>query len=201
MKRIVLVFTLSLGLVFSGVAEAGKKNAKKKPKGEAVEAPAEPVALDAVVREALLGVWLAYFNEEQQRQFDLMALALRDPTPTQEELEGMKLSEEEKVLIAMMMEAKSTDPDGEQMRHLQTQLDSMKSVTMSFEKERLVFTWGDLVDESSYEVIVQGDGSLRLKTLRGSEGGEDIHKLVIVEENTIHLTDEEGETLVLRRKK
>jgi hypothetical protein len=183
------------------VAEAGKKNAKKKPKGEAVEAPAEPVALDAVVREALLGVWLAYFNEEQQRQFDLMALALRDPTPTEEELEGMKLTTEEKMLVAMMMLAKNTDPDGEQMRHLQTQLDSMKSVTMSFEKERLVFTWGDLVDESSYEVIVQGDGSLRLKTLRGSEGGEDIHKLVIVEVNTIHLTDEDGETLVLRRKK
>jgi hypothetical protein len=63
-----------------------------------------------------------------------------------------------------------------------------------------VFSWGELVDESTYEIVSAEDGSLQLTTVRAAAGTEDIHQLKVVDANTIQLTDKDGETLELRRK-
>lgn len=196
-----VILVVALGLAFAGTAEAGKKRAQKKNRAavEVVEAPAEPDR-GAAIKQHMLGVWLVQFDEKQRRQFDLMAISLRDPSPSEEELAALNLTEEEKMLVGMMVLVKTTDPDGDQMKHLQAQLDAMKSVTMAFENDRLVFSWGELVDESTYEIVSAEDGSLQLMTVRAAAGTEDIHQLKVVDTNTIQLTDKDGETLELRRK-
>ena len=193
MKHGLLSLALAASLVMTGTAEAGKKKSKK-----VKEAPIEAVE---TTRIELLGRWEAQYSEEQQRMLDMTIRVLEGPDFTEEELEELELSDDDKLYIAMVQMVRNLDSESAEKQNFQAQIEAMKQTpVVQFFEDRMEVSLGSEVRVLSYTLTTAADGQFELLTTL--EGTEEAEKSLVeaVDADTIVMKGPNGQAMTLIRK-
>ncbi len=155
------------------------------PIGEGQEQPAVTVEKAS---ELVKGEWALQLSPTQQRQYELLELAFRDPLPTEADLDGMELSAEERLTVGMVIMGREQHPDGAAQRDVLQGLDELASATLTVTADTIDFAHGEHHDLASYSVVSEESSSLLLETT-STTGGEAVVETVHVElDGADHLT-------------
>lgn len=127
--------------------------------------------------EMAVGEWALELTPSQQRQFELLELAFREPPPTESELAALELQPDEQLMIGMVLMGREQHPDELSTPDLQQSLEELASATLSFTETDLVFTHGEERDEASYTVLSEETTSMQLETTTSVNGQPVVEKV------------------------
>ncbi len=115
----------------------------------------------------------------QQRQFELLQMAFRDPPPTREELAQLDLSSDESLMIGMVLMGREQHPDDHALPDVHKSLDELSSATLVATGDQLTFSYGQESDVASYSVLEQAESSLILETVSNTDGQRVVEKVQV----------------------
>ncbi len=155
------------------------------PPGE--EAGAEPAATVSKPSELILGEWALELTPTQQRQYELLEIAFRDPPPTEQELAELELSPEEQLMIGMVLMGREQHPEEHGDPDVRQGLEELASATLTITADSLEFAYGEERDPAQYTVLSEETSSLVIETTSPTEGAPVVEKVNVQLDGTDRL--------------
>jgi hypothetical protein len=146
------------------------------PAAQQVEAPQEVTPGEQTVvehstpSEMAIGDWVLELTPTQQRQYELLQLAFRNPPPTEADLAAMELQPDEQLMIGMVLMGREQHPDEATTPEVQRSLDELASASLTITEDSLTFAHGEELDKASYTVVSEETTSMVLETTTTFEG-------------------------------
>ena len=133
-------------------------------------APATQVAPEGVpAPKWLVGDWRLVPPPELKAQIEAMRLVMRDPPPTDEELQA--LPEDARMMAGMFMMALQNDPDGKAVAEMQAAMDAFEKMRITFTKDgKLAMNLGPQTMETQFVVVDAKPDEAQL-SVKGENGG------------------------------
>lgn len=147
------------------------------PSAEGATAPpaaAPPSPSEAPApRQRLLGEWVLALEPAEQRQAEVLALALREPAPDAAALAAAALSAEEEKLVRLMIAARASNPQDPRVAEMRAAAEGLRSATLQVREDRMIFQAGTVREELSYEILAEGEEGLELRSASLREPGKE----------------------------
>lgn len=115
-------------------------------------------------RQRLLGEWTLALEPAEQRQAEVLALALREPPPDAAALAAAGLSAEEEKLVRLMAAARARNPQDPRVAEMRAAAEGLRSATLEVREDRMIFQAGAVREELSYEILAEGEEGLELRS-------------------------------------
>ena len=111
-----------------------------------------PTAADQVVAR-MQGEWRISLSPEQRRQARMMKFLLQEPTPSNDDLAVLKLTDDEAASAVVILNELRYDPDGERTQQLRAAIAGLEAGELSFGPDRLVVRLGGVEKAGTYTVV------------------------------------------------
>lgn len=135
-------------------------------------APTAPTEARAP-RQRLLGEWALALDPVEQRQAEVLALALREPAPDAAALAAAGLSAEEEKLVRLMIAARASNPQDPRVAEMRAAAEGLRSATLQVREDRMIFQAGAVREELIYEILAEGEDGLELRSVALREPGRE----------------------------
>ena len=112
------------------------------------------------------GTWRIALTPEQRQQVQTMRFLLREPPPTNEEVQALNLSEDEATAALHILREIRYDPNGERTQQLRSAIAGLEQSELSFGPERLEVRVGGVTKAGTYEVGATTGSSAHLQLTR-----------------------------------
>lgn len=137
--------------------------------------------------ELILGEWALELTPTQQRQYELLQLAFRNPPPTEQELAELALGPEEQLMIGMVLMGREQHPDQAASPQLHEGLEELASATLTITADSLTFAHGEDLDLAAYTVLSEETSTLQLETTTTVDGQPVVEKVNVQLDGTDRL--------------
>lgn len=144
--------------------------------------PAPTAAAEVAAR--MQGEWRIALTAEQRQQLDLMRFVLRQPPPSNDELEGLSLTEDQTAAAIVILNEIRYDPDGPRTEQLRAAVASLESGELSIGPGRLELRLGTVRKSGTY-TITSASGSQAQLTLTESSGAEETVHVALTDEGDL----------------
>ena len=141
------------------------------------------------VSEKMQGEYKIVLGPEEQEQLDVMRLALKDPAPTEEEIKAANLSEEEGMMVAMVMMAKAEDPNDPKIAEMVTMLGQMENATLMVTGDKISMAFGDQKTEASYTITSETADTVKVTT-KEEDGTESPNTITLQGDKTLVIVED-----------
>jgi len=136
--------------------------------------PEAPTAQTHLVAR-MQGEWRIALTPVQRQQVRTMRFLLREPPPTNEEVQQLDLNEEEAKAAIHILQEIRYDPGGERTRQLRAAIAGLEQGELSISPDRLEIRVGGVTKAGSYEVgATTGDSAHLLLTPDGASKAESV---------------------------
>ena len=139
-----------------------------------------PTAADQVVAR-MQGEWRISLSPEQRRQARMMKFLLQEPTPSNDDLAVLKLTDDEAASAVVILNELRYDPDGERTQQLRAAIAGLEAGELSFGPDRLVVRLGGVEKAGTYTVVSSTGESAHLRLEREGGGEESVAVALTVE--------------------
>ena len=160
-------------------------------------------AVDAeqeALRKKVIGRWNAQYDRSQQRQVALMDRAIAGQEYTDDELETLRLTDDEFAFIAMVSAMKDLVKSEEQLNEFKAKVATLKTApSVTFKGDQLVVQMGAEEQVLTYELSELPNGAYNLKTVANASGQKDEVTLLFLDNNTIRMMAGTRQVMKLRR--
>lgn len=158
---------------------------------------APPLSVVAEVPEDLLGVWRLSLDAEQRRHLDVLALALRDPAPSEDELDV--LTADDATLVRAIVSARRRNPADPEAARLEARRAALEQARLVFEPGRITLGWPDATSAARWSVVSEAGDELVVET-RSASGEVERARLTRLSRDTIAVrSDSSARSLVFVR--
>lgn len=124
----------------------------------------EPSVAAKTPGEQILGTWEIELSEQDKGEFRALRLALKNPPPTEAELEAAGLDHDQRATVAFVLMTRSESPDSPQLASIRQVLASLEDTKVTVTPERFDMRLG-VADVSVRYTVVEAQGDrLRLRT-------------------------------------
>jgi hypothetical protein len=128
------------------------------------EATAVEQATAQTLAERIQGEWNIVLSEQEKKQLDAMKLAFKEPPPTEAELEAANLSEEEGFLVALILMARSEDPNDPKIAEMKAAMDGLANAGLTITADTMTITVAGDAQATSYRVVEESDVGLEMRS-------------------------------------
>ncbi len=139
--------------------------------------------------EKMRGEYKIVLGPEEQKQMDVMRLALKDPAPTEEDIKAASLSEEEGMMVAMVMMAKADDPNDPKIAEMAAMLEQMENATLTVTADKIAMAFGDQKTVASYTITSETDKVVKITT-KEDDGTESANTVTLQDETTLVIVED-----------
>lgn len=129
--------------------------------GSDVAAAQEPVELAS---SKVLGRWNLVLSEEEQHQVDALALAFRDPIPTDEELDAADLSEDASMVTTLVVGLRRIDPNDPALDQYRQDMLALRDASLTITDDRMSLSIGPDTQVLTYDVLDARETRMRVRT-------------------------------------
>ncbi len=161
------------------------------------EAPPPPSDAD-VLTARIQGEWRIALSPDQRRQAELMQFLLRDPPPSNEEVESLNLTESEGKAVVLILNEIRYDPTGERTAQLRSAIAGLESGALSIGPDRLEVRLGDVRKAGQYTVVSSTASEAHLRLSR-DDGEEESVALELTPDGELHFGEESDRITFVRQ--
>lgn len=122
----------------------------------------EPAAATSGLSSRIQGEWKVVLTPEEKAQLDAMKLAFRDPPPTEAEIAA--LSQEEQMLVGIMLMAVQAEPDGEKVAEMKAVMQGLDNMKLTVTPDTMTMAIGDQGETAKWKVKSESDAGLVILT-------------------------------------
>lgn len=163
--------------------------------------PSMAIPRDNGATTSMHGTWSMQMTAEQAMELAAMELALREPPPTQEEIEAASLTEKQMAVVAMILMTRESDPTAPTVNQMREAIDDMKGATVTIAPETITFAVGEERQVSAYRVVGEEPAGVHV-LITDEEGTESRASLSLLTPDSLRIVqdqDPENPLVFIRR--
>ena len=161
------------------------------------DAPAKAEAATTQATDArLLGKWKIQLNAQQQSELGVFKLALREPPPTQAEIDA--LPAEMQAIVEMLAMIKKTDPTSAQLVEIRTMIESLEHALLTIDATTMGLSFGTTTVSGPYTVSA-GEGDAITLAHRPEGAPAQTMSVTFPSKDLIEVTNDKGQATQFAR--